>query len=458
MSWAAEELWDIDLGDARRNRRLVKIVEDLVAQPNESVPQASRDEAAVQGVYGLWDNARVSDREILSPHQRRTVERTAGYQTVLAIQDTSEVEYGDRKATRGLGPISNAKARGLKVHTILAASGDGVPLGLLGQEVWARSQKGVAKEARNRAIADKESKRWIEGLELSQTLVPVEKQLITIADREADIYELFAHPRREGSEFLIRAAQNRNTKSACVSGEVKPLFSAIRQSAVAGEITLKLQRTPRRRERLAVLNVRYGQMWLQPPAHLASLGAIRATPSQAIAVNVVLAEEKEPPSGEKAVVWLLLTTVSVETFEEACQCLKWYSKRWLIERYFYVLKSGCRVEELQLESAGRLKRAIACYSMVAWRLLWLTYEARQHPEQSVAGILETAEWQVLYCRSHQTKEVPQVAPSLGESVLWIAKLGGFLGRKGDGEPGVETLWRGLGKLHEMAATWTLMRG
>ena len=116
------------------------------------------------------------------------------------------------------------------------------------------------------------------------------------------------------------------------------------------------------------------------------------------------------------------------------------------------------MEELQLESAGRLKRAIACYSMVAWRLLWLTYEARQHPEQSVAGILETAEWQVLYCRAHQTKEVPQVAPSLGESVLWIAKLGGFLGRKGDGEPGVETLWRGLGKLHEMAATWDLMRG
>src|SRR6476646_4817269 len=139
MSWAAEELWDVDLGDARRNRRLVAIVEDLGAQPNESVPQASRDEAVVQGVYEFWDNARISDREILSPHQRWTVERAAGYETVLAIQDTSEVDYSDRKATRGLGPISNAKARGLKVHTILAASGEGVPLGLLGQEVWARS-------------------------------------------------------------------------------------------------------------------------------------------------------------------------------------------------------------------------------------------------------------------------------------------------------------------------------
>ena len=454
MNWVAEELWDLDLGDLRRNRRLVQIVEDLVAQPNQSVPQASRDEAAVQGVYEFWDNARVSDREILGPHQRRTVERTAGHETVLAIQDTSEVEYSDRKATRGLGPISNAKARGLKVHTILAASGDGVPLGLLGQEVWARetmkrSLKGEARNSRGRAIADKESQRWLAGLELSQTQIPAEKQLGTIADREADIYELFAHPRRSRSEFLIRAAQNRNTKSPSVSGEVKPLFSAIRQSTVAGEITLKLQRTPRRRERLAVLNVRYGQFWLQPPAHLGALGSI--------AVNVVLAEEPHPPTGEKAVVWLL-TTVSVETFEAACQCLKWYSKRWLIERYFYVLKSGCRVEELQLENAGHLKRAIACYSMVAWRLLWLTYEARQHPEQSVAGILETEEWQVLYCRAHQTKEVPLVAPSLGESVLWIAKLGGFLGRKGDGEPGVETLWRGLGKLHEMAATWELMRG
>ena len=179
------------------------------------MPQASRDEAAVQGVYGLWDNARISDREILSPHQRRTVERTAGHETVLAIQDAREVEYSDRKATRGLGLISNAKARGLKVHTILAASGDGVLLGLLGQEVWAwetvkRSPKGEARNSRGRAImalpsqatAEKESQRWLAGLELSQTLVPGEKQLITIADREADIYELFAHPRREGSEFL----------------------------------------------------------------------------------------------------------------------------------------------------------------------------------------------------------------------------------------------------------------
>jgi hypothetical protein len=153
MNWVAEELWDVDLGDARRNRRLVQIVEDLVAQPNESVPQASRDEAAVQGVYGLWDKARVSDKEILRAHQRRTVERTAGYETVLAIQDTSEVEYSDRKATRGLGPISNAKARGLKVHTILVASGEGVPLGCVGagsvvaiaQRSWEGSTKSSDK-------------------------------------------------------------------------------------------------------------------------------------------------------------------------------------------------------------------------------------------------------------------------------------------------------------------------
>jgi hypothetical protein len=190
-------------------------VEDLVARPNQSVPQASRDESAVQGVYEFWDNARVNDRQILSPHQRRTVEWMGCCQTVLAIQDTSEVDYSDRQATRGLGLISNAKARGLKVHTILAASGDGVPLGLLGQEVWARSQKGVGKEARSRAIAEKESQRWLAGLELSQTQVPAEKQLIMIADREADIYELFAHPRREGSEFLIRGAESEHKICLC---------------------------------------------------------------------------------------------------------------------------------------------------------------------------------------------------------------------------------------------------
>ena len=461
MSWVSEELKYVDLGDKRRNHRLVKIVEDLSSQPEQSVPQASRDGAAVQGVYKFWGNPHIKASAILAAHTDTAVERIKGHETILAIQDTTELDFSQKPVRharsenprrKGMGPLSNSKARGLKVHTVLAASAQGVPLGVLEQKVWAREVKQPGdKEQRRRTIAQKESQRWLDCLDVSQSLVSDETRVITVGDREADIYQLFAMPRRPKSEFLIRAAQNRNTKSNKFDACVMPLFEAIGQTAVLGEMNLELQRTPRRKARSASLNVRVSKLWLQAPAHLDSetVGAIE--------VNVILAIEEDPPSGEKAICWLLLTTLAVTSLEEAIQCLKWYSYRWLIERYLYCLKSGCKIEELQLESGERIKRALATYAIVAWRLLWLTYESRRNPERTVDGILEPYEWQALYCRIHKTNLPSNEVPSLGECVRWIAQLGGFLGRKGDGDPGVKTLWRGLKSLHNIGQMWQLMR-
>lgn len=243
-------------------------------------------------------------------------------------------------------------------------------------------------------------------------------------------------------------------RGASRASTVKPLFEAIRQTPVLGELTLDLQRTPRRKARKATLSVRVGKLCLQAPSHLQS-GTIKG-----VEVDVILACEKYPPDGEKAICWLLLTTLSVNSLEEAIECLKWYSYRWLIERYHYCLKSGCKIEELQLESGERIKRALATYAIasqmpfgliVAWRLLWLTYvseagrnaQARKHPQRTVDGILEVHFGQALYCKIHKTNIPSSEVPSLGQCVLWIAQLGGFLGRSGDGDPGVKTLWRGL---------------
>lgn len=446
MSWVSEELRDVDLGDARRNRRLVQIVEDLAAQPNASVLQAMRDEAAVQGVYDFWANRRVQAEEIIAAHTRRTVERMAEHTTVLAIQDTTELDYSSHRSTVGLGPISNPKARGLKVHTVLAASAEGVPLGVLHQIVWARPSTRVIAKCRD--IEDKESHRWLESLEVTQAIVPPETKVITIADREGDIYELFALPRSQNSEFLIRAAQNRNTKADPAIAEMQPLFAAIRQVPVQGQFRLELHRTPRRVARTASLTVRYTQLWLQPPAEKQSMSAI--------AVGVILAEEEAPPAGETPVSWLLVTTLPIPDFAAARQCLDWYASRWLIERFHYTLKSGCRLESLQLSRSDRLQRALATYLIVAWRLLWLTYEARQHPDQSVAGILSEAEWRSLYCTVHQTIVPPVQPPSLGTCIEWIAQLGGYIEGGEDREPGVKVLWRGLQRLHDIAATWQLL--
>lgn len=451
MSWATSELAGTNLGDERLNRRLVRIVEDLSARPGASVPEASRDQAALQGTYDFWANRRVEVDDILGGHQKSVVERSRRYERILAIQDTSELDYSaQRKGTRGLGPISNPEARGLKLHTVLAVSEAGVPLGILQQQTWSRAgQIGKRQEHRRRTIEEKESVRWIESLEETQGLIPEGVGVITIADREADIYQLIAHPRRAGSELLIRAAQNRNTKRSAFSEEVQPLFEVMAESAVAGVLEIELQRTPKRKARTCELTVRYGRVWLQPPAHLSEMAGIE--------MWVVLAEEEKPPEKEKGVRWMLLSTEAVEDFEGACEKLRQYTTRWVIERYFFVLQSGCRVEELQLEESERIERAVATYSIVAWRLMWMMYEARREPNQSVEGILETVEWQALYMVVHRTKELPTEVPRLGECVRWIAQKGGFLGRKGDGEPGIKTLWRGWVVVSEVAALWEAMQ-
>ena len=197
--------------------------------------------------------------------------------------------------------------------------------------------------------------------------------------------------------------------------------------------------------------MRYETLALQPPALRRAKEALSPIP-----VQVVLAQEENPPPSAQPVSWLLFTTLAVTNRQEALQCVRWYSYRWLVERYHYVLKSGCGLEELQLEEAQRVHRALATYSIVAWRLLWLTYHARQSPDIPCDRVLELHEWQSLYCTIHKTPVPPARPPSLCQAVRWIAQLGGFLGRKSDGEPGVKTIWRGLRRLADIADTWLLL--
>jgi hypothetical protein len=196
--------------------------------------------------------------------------------------------------------------------------------------------------------------------------------------------------------------------------------------------------------------LRFATIELQPPQQHPQLASL-----QPIIVQVILAQEENPPTGVEPINWLLLTTLAIASVADVVQYLRWYSYRWLIERYHYVLKSGCRVEQLQLESAARLQRALATYVIVAWRLLWITYQARAFPDQPADSVLAPHEWQALYCRIHKTPIPAKTPPTVHTCVRWIAQLGGFLGRKRDGEPGVKTLWRGLRRLHDIALTWQL---
>lgn len=452
MSWAAAELKTVSLGDKRRNQRLIKIVEDLASKPSSSIPQACRNAAAVQAAYDFFSNPRIKASAIIAAHRESTIERALEHPLVLAIQDTTELDYTHHRSKQGIGPISNTKANGLKLHSVLCVSDAGVPLGLLHQQVWAREKKTntTKKPETTKATETKESKRWTESLEITQNAIPSQVRVVTVCDREADIYQLLAQPRRIGSEYLIRAYHKRSVKTATTQTEVEKLQQAIIKTKPIGQLSISLKRTTKRQPRPAKLTIRIATYLLQPPeSHL------QQSQLKPLKIQVILAQEETPPPTEKPINWLLVTTLPVTDYQQACLCLKWYSYRWLIERYHYTLKSGCKIENIQLETAKRIERALATYAIVAWRLLWLTYLARNNPETPATQAFQSHEWQALYCITHQTSKPPSEPPTLQECVLWIAKLGGFLGRKTDGEPGVKTIWLGMRSLHDIAQSWLI---
>jgi len=445
--WAANELSQTQFGDKRLRDRLVRITEALAAKPTSSVPEACGQWSAAKAAYRFWDSERVTPEAIRASHLRSTQERIGDTPLVLAVQDTTDLDFTHHRATEGLGPLDHPALRGLKAHSVLVVSEEGIPLGLLNQAVWARDPEQVGKrhQRRQRETADKESQRWLTALQASEAAVPPGTTVVTIADREADIYDLFALPRRTGSELLIRAAHDRRVN------DVGYLWETVEHAPLVGQYTFTVQRKEDVPARQATMSVRFTQVQVQPPRHRRSRALLAAVP-----ITAVLAQEEDAPSGVEPLEWLLLTTVAVATFEEVLRCVRWYSYRWLIERYHFVLKSGCHVEELQLETAERLQNALATYCIVAWRLLWLTYEARRVPEAPCSLALESHEWQALYCTIHKTPVPPAQPPTLQQAVRWIAQLGGFLGRKSDGQPGAKTIWRGLRRLDDIAATWQLL--
>lgn len=449
-SWATTEVGHTHLGDHRLTKRLIRLVTDLAAQPTASLPQACGTPAATKAAYRFFDTEAVTPQAIQASHQQATLARMGAAPLVLAIQDTTDLDFRHHPATQGLGPINSAGSPGLKVHSVLAVSPAGVPLGLLHQAVWARDPALSGKRAhrRQRETEEKESQRWLTAFALTQACVPEATCVLTIADREADIYDLFALPRRLGADLLIRATHNRR-----VEAEAQYLWEAIRQAPISGQIPVEVQRANERPARQASVAVRFTTLEVAPPRHRRQRARLQPLPLQ-----VILAEELDPPNGVTPICWLLVTTLPLVTLADAVACVHWYTLRWLIERYHLVLKSGCRLEALQLETAARLGRALAVYSLVAWRLLWVTYEARTHPEASSAAVLTLQEWQALYCTIHRTPHPPSHPPTLHQAVRWIAQLGGFLGRKSDGEPGVQTVWRGLRRLEDIAATWALVHG
>ena len=393
----------------------------------------------------------MSAEGILEAHRSSVQARMQQCAVVLAIQDTTDLNFSHHRSKdveSGFGLTSSQSyVRGLKVHTTFGVSSEGVPIGVLDQQVWSRKPaKGEnIPAAAPKAFKDKESLRWLQAQVASELDLPEGVALVTVADREADIYELMALPRGKGVHVLLRVCRNRS-----VEHPSKLLKAAIAQAPVAGSITVTVSARQGQSQREATLTVRHQRLTLKVPHNRPQSAQLCDLP-----MTVVSVHEEHPPEGCKAIDWLLISDIEVDTFEQACTLVQWYALRWLIERYHYVLKSGCQIESLQLETATRIVHALATYAIVAWRLLWLTYEARIHPQHSCEVAFEPIEWQALWCAIHHKSKPPKKPPTLEQVVRWTAQLGGFLARKHDGNPGVKTLWRGLTRLHDIAQTWRL---
>ncbi|MBF8288916.1 MAG: hypothetical protein HW381_2024 [Candidatus Rokubacteria bacterium] len=369
---------------------------------------------------------------------------------MLAVQDTTTLNYTAHPATEGLGPINTTKDQGvgLLLHDTLAFSVAGTPLGLVDVQCWARdpAQARTKRAQRNHLpIEAKESVKWLQSYRAAaavQRLCP-QTLVVSVGDREADLHELFheAQQTEAGPKLLVRAERTRQRQVEAEPAEEHAyLWTKMAAAPVAGHQEIAIPRQGARLARTATLAVRYAAVTLKPPQE--------RNPKQlgGVAAWAVYAREVEPPPEVAAPLeWMLLTTVPVTTFAEATERLQWYTRRWGIEVYHRVLKSGCRIEDRQLARAERLESCLAIDMVVAWRIFWLVKQGRETPNVPCDVVLAEDEWKALYATVRHAAP-PATPPPLRDAVRMIAALGGFLGRPRDGEPGTITVWRGLERL------------
>jgi hypothetical protein len=473
--WARAEMTDGDLNDQRLNERLTQIVSDLGERPTASIPAACGGYADMTAAYRFFDNAKATYTKIVAPHAAKTVERVQAQTVVLCVQDTSEIEVTrPQQQVVGVGPLAEATRQGIFLHLLEAFTPDGTPLGQVWSETWARDPATLAEtpeakrqQRREAPIEAKESFRWLEGLRRTRALAEQCPAVtcVCVADSEADIYEVFAEPRGAGNpvHFLIRLCQNRALAAAAVEDdEAATQARWIRERVAAtpmrftNEITVrgregkvsceKRGRRQPRQGRAAVVEVRATTMTLRPPPR----SDRQLAP---VTLNVVLVREVNPPADDEAVEWLLITTLPIGTDEQLRTVIEYYTVRWVIEVFFRILKSGCRVEERRFERVERLERCLAVYLIVAWRTLYVCRLGRSCPDLDCEAVFEPAEWQSVWMVMHGTKP-PKQPPRLAAFIRLVAQLGGYVDRPGRQDPpGPQTVWLGLQRMYDLARSW-----
>ncbi len=484
--WIGEEFGALRLGDERLNERARRLLARKWDQPQRSFSAACRGRAEIEAASRFFDNPKAAPDKILAPHRAATLERIrqGGHRRVLLVQDTTECDYTTHQKLQGSGPLSSPNRRGFFAHNLLVVTPERVPLGLWYTFIFARddAEHGKSAECKQRPIEQKESFRWLEGYREACALAGLvpECEVLCVADRESDIYELFVEYEQRlarglpVAHLLIRSKVDRclapfeslgeatATTGEPAAGQPDKILSRLAAAPVLGTVKfhvpeavqrnkkVKGSRQPpvQRSARTVEQEVKALRIRLKPPYRSAAAGG--ALP--AVELWVVEARELNPPAGEEALVWVLLTTLPVATFEQAAELLELYLCRWEIELLHRVLKSGCKVEQIQQRFDFRIEPVIVLYLIVAWRLLYVMRLGRDCPELPCDVVFDESEWKSVVVVL-KGREALGAKPTLGEMVLMVGELGGHVRRKNDPQPGMKSMWIGMMCVANFARCW-----
>src|SRR3954468_495333 len=462
----------VDLQDKRLNRRVQQVLSQLAARPTASIPAACGGYAEMKAAYRFFNNDKVGFDGVLQPHRDATRCRIAAQPVVLLVPDTSEIDL-TRPAhqVEDAGPLDGDARRGVFLHLMHAFTPDGTPLGTVQGLPWARDDDKPRNATRTRGeraaqpIEEKESYRWL--LSMRQAREEAERcpgtRIIFVADSEADILDVLAAG-MEGPgavDWVVRSCQDRalvddldeaRAAEDYLRAEVAAAPALFRQAITVRGRSAKVacedraRRQPRE-TRAAEVEVRAARVTLRAPGR-----ASGQLPD--VTVNAVLVTEVAPPAGDVAVGWLLVWSLPIDSVDRVREIIRYYCTRWMIEILIRVLKSGCRVERRRFEHVDRLLPCLATYLIVAWRTLYVCRLGRGCPEVDCEAVFEPAEWRSVY-RVVKRREPPESPPKLQEMVRLVAQLGGYVNRKRGDEPGPQTVWLGLQRLHDIALCWQL---
>lgn len=439
-AWAKSQFGGCDLGDVRRTPRLVKVATAAANHPAGSFPAQSKDWGDLKAAYRLFDRPEVTMQSVGDCHWKQVRDREPG--RYLLLCDTTEISFGYKTSITGLSRIANGKRDGFLLHTALMVdASDRQVVGVAGQTVLYRKGRPKKDNVARRSKREKESRVW--GDVIQQVSRPGEGvQWVYVADRGADAFETYCHLLENRADWVIRAM--RSQRHVELENERMTVNQCLERLEQVGTYELSLPRRPKSPPRVAKLAVSIGKVAvLQPASHVTDF--VRSTGHRQIQVNVVHVEEVDPPSESAAINWVLYTSLPVGNFEDAYQIIEYYEQRWLIEEFHKALKTGCRTESRKMRDAQRLEPMVGLMSIVAARLLQLKTVAQNTPDEPASKSVPPIWLKMLKAARPKLSRVHDI--SIRGFYRELAKLGGFLGRKSDGEPGWMTIWRGYDQLH-----------